>query len=56
MDDDLVLAARAGWLLFRTPTPEGVRLDPPLLRYDPGLPKEARAELVRRLLAEQPTP
>lgn len=52
MDDDLVLAARSGLLLFRTPTPEGARLDPPFLRYDPSFDPAKRAALIARLLAE----
>jgi hypothetical protein len=50
MDEDLLMASRRGWLLLRSETPEGVRLDPPFLRYDPGLPRDERAALVIKLL------
>jgi len=50
MDEDLLIASRRGWLLLRSETPEGVRLEPPFLRYDPRLPSAERAALVIRLL------
>jgi hypothetical protein len=50
MDEDLLNASRRGWLLFRVSEPNGVRLTPPFLRYDPLLPPAERAELIARLL------
>lgn len=50
MDEDLLTTSRRGWLLLRGETPEGVRLDPPFMRYDPGMPRTEREALVARLL------
>lgn len=52
MAPDLLLARSAGYVLLRDIVPEGARLDPPFLRYDPSWPPERRAEVVERLLAE----
>jgi hypothetical protein len=56
MDEDLLTASRAGWLLLRVSTPEGVRLDPPFLRYDPALPRDIRARRIAALLGGERAP
>lgn len=50
MDDDLVMAARCGLLLYPCSEPDGVRLDPPFVRFDPTLPRDVRARLLAKAL------
>lgn len=54
MDDDLVMAAKGGLLLYPCNEPDGVRLDGLFLRYDPALPKRLRSRLIARLLDAPP--
>jgi hypothetical protein len=52
MDEDLVLAARLGLVLVSENVPEGARIEPPLLRFDPALSRTIRARIVYRLLTQ----
>ncbi len=50
MDETLKAAAALGWILLPEPEPRGVRVDGRVLRYDPALPADVRAGLLREAL------
>lgn len=54
MDADLKLAADLGILLLPNAPPNVVRLDGRVLRFDPSMPADQRADRVRELLTDLP--